>query len=94
MKDKTKKIIEFIFEFAKNIEIKIQELEEFNNLPNEEKKKRLDEFALMLIIKGIDALPINMILKYSLKWFFTNHISAITQVIYNLIKTKIDGITK
>lgn len=94
MKDKYKKVIEFIYEFAKNVEIKIAELAAFNALTPEEKKARVDEFAIMLATQGIDKLPINPIVKMIIKGFMVKYMSAITQVIYDLIKAKVDGITK
>lgn len=53
---------------------------------NEEKKAKLDE----KVIEYINGFPINPVIKFVLRPI----IPYITQSIYNLIKTKISGVTK
>ena len=67
---------------------------EYKNLNGEGKKARLDEYLTGYTMTVIDNIGLNFIFKFVLKKLVIENIPTITQIIFDLIKTKIDGITK
>ncbi len=63
-------------------------------LANEEKKLKLDENILAYVQQYIDIVNVNFFVKFILKKVLIPLIPTLTQIIFDLIKTKIQGITK
>ena len=81
-----------------NAKTKITELAK-SELSNAEKKKRLDSYLMDIITVNFDYyMPSGIIAKFCYKYVVTKlilpHISEFTQMIYDLLKAKIDGVTK
>ena len=84
----------FIQNLATNAKNYIEKLQKFEELSGEEKKERLDEIIEEYIEVAIDSIKMNVIFKYVLKKVLLANVPVITQVIFDLIKAKIEGITK
>lgn len=65
-----------------------------SELENTDKKQKLDETILDYVQKYIDAVQVNFIVKMVLKRVIVPLVPTVTQLIYDLLKTKIQGITK
>ena len=85
---------EFINDFTAKAEEFIAKYEEVKTLKGEVKKKRVDELLLTWAISSITSLQVNPILKFALKWILSHYLPVFTQNIFNLIETRIAGITK
>lgn len=87
-----------IKDFIKNIvnvsEKLIEKFEDYKELTGEEKKHRLDDTIEKHILNTIDLLEINFVLKWAFKKLLVANIPDITQAIFDLIQTRIIGITK
>lgn len=90
------KFNEFINSFAEKTKYFINKYEQYKELEGkgEEKKARVDEIILNWALKEIDIIPINIAFKWCLKTLIKKYLPDITQVIFNLIESKIEGITK
>ena len=85
-----KKIINNIVNLAKHqIEILAK-----TNLNNNNKKKALDSQIRNYIDNILNTVSINFILRFIIKKIFIPIIPDITQIIYDLIKVKVEGVTK
>ena len=84
----------FIQNLATNAKNYIEKLQQYEELSGEEKKERLDEIIEEYIEVAIDSIKMNVVFKYVLKKLLLANVPVITQVIFDLIKTKIEGITK
>ena len=84
----------FIQNLAKNAKNYIEKLQQYEELSGEEKKERLDEIIEEYVEVAIDSIKMNVVFKYVLKKLLLANVPVITQVIFDLIKTKIEGITK
>ena len=86
------KFNDFIQSFITVVKTNIIELAQ-TELSNENKKMVLDNKIINYIDCSFDKLRVNFIIKKIIKTFVISNVSIITQLIYDLIKTKIDGIT-
>ena len=86
---KFKEIINEFIEFAK---INIADLAQ-KEIANEEKKAKLDKAMTAYLIMIADRTGFGII-KFIISKIIVKNIPTITQAIYDLIKFKLDGITK
>jgi len=84
----------FIQDVAANTRQYIEKFEEYKELSGEQKKARVDDIITDYIEVAIDSLKMNIVFKYFLKKLIIVNVPVITQIIFDLIKTKIEGITK
>lgn len=87
------KLKEFIKNFAEQAKNKIIELAH-TELTNENKKLMLDHYIVEYVEKAINGLTVNFVFKIALRKLILPNISVITQLIFDLLKAKIEGITK
>lgn len=82
-------ILDFVNTTKKNI-IGLAQTE----LSNENKKLMLDQRIIEFLENTIAGIKINFILKLALKRMLLPNVSVITQIIFDLLKARIEGITK
>lgn len=87
------KIKEFIENVAMVSKTHITELAK-TELTNENKKLMLDEKIVNYVELAISQLSLNIFLKTLLKRLLLPNVSVITQIIFDLLKEKIEGVTK
>ena len=87
-------IKEFIKGFGLTAKDYIEKYEQYKELTGEQKKARVDDILTTYCETAIDNLGLNFILKFAFKKLIVPNIPNITQVIFDLIKTKIKGITE
>ena len=87
------KFKECIADFAEKAKEIINYLESLKLLTGEQKKKRLDNDMLEWALAMIDKVQMNWIAKIVIKNGLKICIPAITQAIFDLIETRIKGIT-
>lgn len=85
---------DFIKGFSETAKTYIEKFEQYKELSNEDKKKRVDDILTTYCLNAIDNLGLNFILKFAFKKLIIPNIPALTQAIFDLIKAKVDGITK
>lgn len=87
-----------IKEFIKNIVAEskhyIEKYEQYKDLTGEEKKTRVDDILKTYIENTIDTIGLNFIVKLIIKKLLIENIPVITQCVFDLIKAKVEGITK
>lgn len=83
----------FIKEFVDETKENIIDLAK-TELNNSNKKLELDSRIIDFLDDTLSGVKLNFILKFALKKLLLPNVSAITQIIYDLLKAKIDGITK
>lgn len=87
-----------IKEFIKNIVAEskhyIEKYEQYKDLTGEEKKARVDDILKAYIENTIDTIGLNFIVKLIIKKLLIENIPVITQCVFDLIKAKVEGITK
>ena len=88
------KIKTFIEDFVKTATTYIEKYEECKELSGEERKKRLDDIVSNYVEVAIENIGLNFVFKFVLKKLLIQNIPYITQAIFNLIQTRIKGITK
>lgn len=88
------KIKEFIEEFVLCTKNNIEQYEKIENFSGKDKKIRLDEIITNFANSTIDKIKMNFVIKMIFKKILIENIPYITQVIFDLIKIKIEGITK
>lgn len=93
-----KDLITFVKWVIINAKTKIKELA-LTELNNDEKKAKLDSYMTDIIVHNADYwMPKNPIVKFVLNYvinkFILPNISGFTQLIYDLLKTKIEGVTE
>lgn len=88
------KFKEFIKNVASETKRYIEKYEGFKELTGEEKKKRVDSIISEYIEATIDTLGLNFVFRFIVKKLLLENIPTITQIIFDLIKTKVEGITK
>ena len=86
-------IKEFIQEFAKRTKSKIAELAQ-TQLSGAEKKQKLDEKMTKWAEELLNGAKMNALLKKAVKQFVISSIPVITQAVFDLLKTRIQGITE
>ena len=84
----------FINGVAETTKKYIEKFEEYKELTGEQKKARVDDLIANYIEIAIDGLGLNFILKFVLKKLLMDNVPIITQTIFDLLKAKVDGITK
>ena len=84
---------EFIENFAETTKASIVELAQ-TELSNENKKLVLDHKIIDFLESALEKISINFILKIALRKLLLPNISLITQIIFDLLKERIKGITK
>ena len=87
-------IKDFILAFGDKAKELISYYEGFKDLTGEQKKDRVVDVLTDFIENGIDKLPINAILKIFIKKGVIAILPHLVQLAYNLIKSKVEGITK
>ena len=85
---------DFIKGFVKISKDYIEKYEHYKELTGIEKKQRVDGIVLTYCNNALDTLPLNLITKWIFKKFIIANIPLLTQAIFDLIASKIDGITK
>ena len=88
------KFKDFIQNTVKTAETIIVKVEEYKELTNQEKKQRVDEVIGKYVSSTIDYVQINFLFKLILKKYLLPNVPVITQAIFDLIKTRVEGITK
>ena len=83
---------EFLNEFITKTKEEIKELAK-TELENKEKKTSLDEKIIGFVQAALNSAKLNFFAKFVLKKFVLPYICEFTQIIYDLLKTKINGIT-
>lgn len=87
-------IKEFILRFGDEAKKFIAYYEQFKELSGAQRKERVIEVLGEWVEKAIESLPINFVLKLIIKKLIISALPQIVQVAFNLIKSKVDGITK
>lgn len=87
------KLREFIINFVDETKTSITKLAE-TELSNENKKIALDHRIITFLDTAFENLTINFVLKMILKKLLLPNVSLITQLIFDLLKEKIKGVTK
>ena len=87
------KLREFILAFTNKTKDGIIELAQ-TELNNDNKKLALDHSIVEFVEQAISGLSMNWFFKTVLKRLVLPNVSLITQIIYDLLKAKIEGITK
>lgn len=85
---------DFVSGFAQTSKTYIEKLEQYKELTGEQKKERLDDILKGYCECAIDKIGLNFILKFAFKKIVIENIPVLTQIVFDLIKEKIDGITK
>lgn len=88
------KFSEFIKDFAVTVKTYITKYEAYSELTNEQKKQRVDEIITNYLEIALDNLGLNIVFKYVVKKLILVNVPVLTQVIFDLIKSKVQGITE
>ena len=88
------KFKEFISGFVTTAKDYIGKYEQYKELSGEEKKARVDDILLTYCKNTLDAVSLNVVFKFVLKQLLIPNIPHITQIIFDLIASKVAGITK
>lgn len=88
------KIKEFIENFTNVSKAIIERVETYKDLSGEEKKERVDEVVANYVTGVIDNIQVNFIVRFIIKKVLIDNIPTITQIIFDLVKAKVEGITK
>lgn len=87
------KLRNFIESFVATTKTNIIELAQ-TELTNENKKLVLDHKIIDFLDNTLEKLTVNFILKFALKKLLLPNVSLITQIIFDLLKERIKGVTK
>lgn len=85
---------EFIGDFTGKTKNLIQIYQRYDNMSGESKKSMLDNKMTDFVENAVNASGLNFIVKWIIKKYIITQIPYITQIIFDLIKTKIKGITE
>lgn len=88
------KIKEFIQTIVKETKFYIEKYEQIKDLNGKQKKARVDEVITDYVENTIDNIGLNFIVKFIIKKLLIENIPVITQCIFDLIASKVQGITK
>lgn len=88
------KVKEFIQNIVKESKHYIEKYEQYKELSGVQKKARVDDILKTYIENTIDTIGLNFIVKLIIKKLLIENIPVITQCIFDLIKAKVEGITK
>ena len=83
----------FILNFVNTTKQNIIELAK-TELNNNNKKMVLDQRIIDFLDNTIAGVKLNFILKLALKKLLLPNVSVITQIVFDLLKARIEGITK
>lgn len=87
-----------IKDYIKNIvteaKFYIEKYEQIKELNGKQKKARVDEMITEYIEATIDKIGLNFVAKFVIKKVLIDNVPTITQCIFDLIKAKVEGITK
>ena len=86
-------VTKFITEFIDNAKCKITELAK-TELENTEKKHQLDMFIASKVTELVGKLKLGWFTKLVISRCVVPNISIFTQHIYDLLKAKVEGVTK
>ena len=86
------KLRDFIENFVTVTKTNIIELAQ-TELSNENKKLVLDHKIISFLDDALEKLKINFILKIALKKLLLPNVSLVTQIMFDLLKERIEGIT-
>ena len=84
----------FIKNVVANTKNYIEKFEEYKELTGEQKKARLDDIIKEYIEATIDTIGLNFIFKFVIKKVLIDNLPIITQAIFDLLKAKVEGVTK
>ena len=84
----------FIKDFVQNTKGYIEKYEQYKELSGEEKKARVDSLIYEYVEGVIDNIGLNFVFKFVIKKLLLENIPILTQLIFDLIKVKVEGITK
>lgn len=84
----------FITKFVEKTKNLILKLEKFSTLSNEDKKETLDEQITLWANEAINSLPVNPFCKWVLRRYVLPNVATFTQMIFDLLKAKVEGFTK
>jgi hypothetical protein len=87
-------IKDFIQTVVKETKFYIEKYEQIKNLSGEQKKARVDEVITEYVENTIDNIGLNFVVKFIIKKLLIENIPVITQCIFDLIASKVQGITK
>lgn len=85
---------EFIRNIATEAKFYIEKYEQIKELNGKQKKARVDEVITEYIETTIDKIGLNFVAKFIIKKLLIENVPTITQCIFDLIKSKVEGITK
>lgn len=88
-----KDTIEFVKEFIDRIKLAIEDVEKLKKLSGTQKKEKVNAIAYEFFDANYDKLKINFLVKGYLKKRIRKAIPDITQKVFDLIETSIEGIT-
>ena len=79
--------------FVDNVKFNIINLAK-TELNNVEKKEKLDEAILTYFNTLLSGVKLSLITKWVIKNYVIKNIPVLTQIVYDLIKSRINGVTK
>ena len=79
--------------FVDNVKFNIINLAK-TELNNVEKKEKLDEAILTYFDTLLNGVKLSLITKWVIKNYVIKNIPVLTQIVYDLIKSRINGVTK
>ena len=85
--------VNFGKDFIAHIEAAIKKVEEVKNLKGSQKMEQVNELAYKFFDENFDKVKINFLVKGYLKKKIRKAIPSITQKVYDLIATSVEGIT-
>lgn len=85
---------DFIQTIAKETKFYIEKYEQIKDLSGKQKKARVDEVITDYIENTIDNIGLNFIVKFIIKKLLIENIPVITQCVFDLIASRVQGITK
>jgi hypothetical protein len=65
-----------------------------SELNNEEKKAKLDNVVTTWANTALDKLSLNIFTKWVIRKYLIGNIETLTQMVYNLLKTRVANLTK
>lgn len=93
-KEKKMEIKELIVNISNLALDRIASLAKSKMLDNLEKKERLDDYITDYINVAMGKLKLNFVFKLILKKFLIPNVPVITQSIFDLVKVKLEGVTR
>lgn len=85
---------DFIQTIVKETKFYISKYEQIKELDGKQKKARVDEVITDYVETTFDNIGLNFVARFIIKKLLIENIPTITQCIFDLIKSKVEGITK